>query len=64
MMIGGYPYMVGNGAYFSYYPQYGNPYCFVMNGGYISGSLSVVPTAAHIADEPASVHRSGRSLAL
>jgi hypothetical protein len=53
MMIGGYPFYVPPTTYFPYYPQYGNPYCFLMGQqGSITGSLSVVPTAASPVEDP------------
>jgi hypothetical protein len=58
MVVGGYPFQVAPGTYFPYQPQYGNPYCFLMNPqGSITGSLSAVPTAANAVEEP-----SGRRL--
>jgi uncharacterized repeat protein (TIGR01451 family) len=53
IVIGGYPYQVAPNTYFPFSPQYGNPYCFMMNQqGYVSGSLSAVPTAATPAEAP------------
>ena len=64
MMLGGYPFPVASGAQFPYGFSYGNPYCFLMNGGYVSGALSSVPVAATPAEDPAGVHRSGSQFAL
>jgi hypothetical protein len=53
MMIGGYPFYVPPSTYFPFNPQYGNPYCFTMGQqGAITGSVSVVPTAATPVEEP------------
>jgi hypothetical protein len=64
MMLGGYPFPVASGTQFPYGFSYGNPYCFLMNGGYVSGALSVVVVAATPADDAAGVHRAGSQLAL
>lgn len=64
VMVGGYPFAVAPGTTFPFTVNYGNPYCFLMNPGFINGSLSVVPTAASPSDEPAGVHHSGASLAV
>jgi uncharacterized repeat protein (TIGR01451 family) len=53
MLVGGYPYPVAPNTYFPSSPQYGNPYCFLTNQqGYVTGSLSAVPTAATAAEAP------------
>jgi hypothetical protein len=59
MVIGGYPYQMAPNTYFPFYPQYGNPYCFLMNQqGYVNGSLSTVPTAATAVEDPSGTRTS------
>lgn len=64
IMIGGYPFPVAPNTYFPFYPQYGNPYCFLMNQqGYVTGSLSVIPTAATPVEEPSGFRVTGHIFA-
>jgi uncharacterized repeat protein (TIGR01451 family) len=53
LVIGGYPYPVAPGTAFPFQPGYGNNYCFAVSPqGAVTGSLSVVPTAAFAVESP------------
>jgi uncharacterized repeat protein (TIGR01451 family) len=58
MVVGGYPYQVSSNIYFPFQPQYNNPYCFLTSSsGVITGSLSIVPTAATEVESPSGFRR-------
>jgi hypothetical protein len=58
MVVGGYPYQVSPNTYFPFQPQYNNPYCFLTSPqGVITGSLSIVPTAAREIESPGGYRR-------
>ncbi|GAC1319168.1 MAG: hypothetical protein NVSMB22_01920 [Chloroflexota bacterium] len=58
MLIGGYPYAVSQNVAFPFSVSYGNPYCFLQNNtGAITGSLSVIPTAATAVESPSGTRR-------
>jgi len=61
MVIGGYPFQVSSSTAFPFTIGYNTSYCFLLNNsGSVSGSLSVIPTAAHTIDLPSGM-RHGRA---
>jgi len=61
MVIGGYPFQVSSSTVFPFTIGYNTSYCFLLsNSGSVSGSLSVIPTAAHTIDLPSGM-RHGRA---